>query len=73
MNLRKIEALRKLAERPGTPEEGKIARKMLADAERRIQAHDHSPPEEFVRGGSLNDFVRWLDELAPRNGPPIDM
>lgn len=68
MNQRKIEALRKLAERPGTPEEGNIARKMLAEAERKAQAHAQSAPEEFVRGGSFFDFARWLDELAPKSG-----
>jgi hypothetical protein len=68
MNRRRIEALRNLAERPGTPEEGNIARKMLADAQRRLQDRDHSPPAEFVRGGRLDDFVRWLDEMVPKNG-----
>jgi hypothetical protein len=65
MNRRRIEALRNLAERPGTPEEGDIARKMLADEERRLQ--DRDPPAEFVQGGRFDDFARWLDEMVPKN------
>jgi hypothetical protein len=48
MNRRKIEALRALAERPGTPAEGIVAREMLAKAE--AAAPGHTP----------GDFHSWI-------------
>lgn len=67
MNHRKIQALRNLAERPGTEAEGRVAREML----KRLEAKNGPPISDleaeawvwqqfgdFLRTGSLDDLAR---------------
>ena len=70
---RRIEALRALAERPGTPAEGEVARKMLERAE----AHGVDPEESFrsfIRTGSMDDLASAVGPLTCECGtthPPF--
>lgn len=66
MTARKLQALRNLAERPGTPAEGELAREILA----RLEAKQ-SPPEdplELLDAVIRDDFLaawrqaRWTAE-----------
>lgn len=70
MTSRKIAALRALAERPGTPQEGAVAREMLRRHEEKLQ--DQSPEDAFRsflrRGMSSVDFV---DVLHRHYGPKM--
>lgn len=57
MNRRKIQALRNLAERPGTEAEGIVAREMLAKLENKSPEEDLiSRFRRFLRTGNLDDL-----------------
>ncbi len=55
MNIRKLQALRNLAERPGTEAEGALARELLAKAEGRRR--DAYPPDEADAWIALEDYI----------------
>lgn len=59
MNARKLQALRNLAERPGTEAEGRLARELLARYEKKQaskSADDHFA--DYLRTGSLDDLAQ---------------
>lgn len=65
MNQRKLEALRNLAERPGTEAEGALARELLARFEARQDVDPGTPWSifrEHLRGKS--SVAEFVDELA---------
>lgn len=55
---RKLNALRALAERPGTPAEGEVARRMLAKMEAvPCEANPLGKFAQFMRSGSMDDLA----------------
>lgn len=61
MTSRRLQALRNLAERPGTEAEGNLAREILA----RIEKDPRDPLDDFrdfLRSGSLNDLARAVGD-----------
>lgn len=64
MSRRKLDALRALADRPGTPAEGEVAREMLRkleakqQAEARVQKNPYRPFSDIVQPGDIFEFMR---------------
>lgn len=56
---RRIEALRNLAERPGTTHEGNVARAMLAKAEAKPQT-DHEYFSSYIGNKLMDDLLKIL-------------
>lgn len=61
---RTIESLRRLAERPGTPQEGETARKKLRDMEARETPRVPPPP--------VPNTARWGDRVRPTMNPEME-
>jgi len=59
MSHRRLAALRALAERPGTPAEGAVAREMLARAE--AKKREQYPTEERSRWELFEEYLRTGD------------
>ncbi len=79
MNARKLAALRNLAERPGTPAEGELARELLRRHEE-ASKHQHRADEagywnafeSHMRGKmSLDDFIAELRRYSERPTPSV--
>lgn len=66
MNARKLQALRNLAERPGTEAEGKVARAMLAKAEgKRVEQKPRCSPFLFTADPFMqNEISRMRADVA---------
>lgn len=64
MNPRKLQALRNLAERPGTEAEGAVARAMLAKAEAQRSPEDQFLDKfrDFLRTGSRDDLAKAVGD-----------
>lgn len=62
MNNRKLQALRNLAERPGTESEGKLAREILDRLERKLPEDD----SEATRWFWFEKYLRTRDIVAHR-------
>ena len=64
MNSRRIEALRNLAERPGTEAEGRLARELLerAEGKRTTEESYYDKFRDFISTGALDD----LGSACPR-------
>lgn len=73
MKHRRMEALRNLAARPGTPQEGEVARAMLAKLEAK---HVETPFDEvlsdYLRGGNVNDYIDRLRRERRSWQMPVD-
>jgi hypothetical protein len=69
---RRLEALRNLAARPGTPEEGAVARAMLAKLESRpaVELHGLDILKQYLRDGDYDAFRNNMRREYPLQEKP---
>lgn len=69
MTARRLKALRNLAERPGTPAEGELAKEILQRHEAGIK--DYDILAQYLRDGDLDSFMdrMWRDYPLPGFDP----
>lgn len=69
MRPRRLQALRNLAERPGTPAEGELARELLARHEARLAGlKDYEILAQYCRDGDLESFRERMRREYPISG-----
>lgn len=69
MTPRKLQALRNLAERPGTPAEGNLARELLDRHEAKLDGlKDYEILAQYLRDGDTDSFLERMRREYPIPG-----